>query len=314
MAAVRPPVRALLEGLIDYAGLFPPAKLDMRAAVENYAAYLAGPDAWALGRFVVPLARLDELEGAASALLPRVPEAVPWRLSVLGGSDPAHDAEVIFAFNERHAHGAAGRAVIDMLEAKAVDIESLTRVARSVPAGVAAYVEIPIAGDPADLLAALAAQGAGAKVRTGGVTPEAFPSPRELARFIRLAADQGVPFKATAGLHHPIRSEYPLTYETGSARGTMYGYLNLFLAAAFAQEGLSIAEIEEVLEERDPSAFAFDETGVRWRGRFAGPESIAALRTRVALSFGSCSFTEPVGELRALGLLQPLSHGGRHAS
>ena len=311
MAAVRPPVRALLEGLIDYAGLFPPAKLDMRPAVENYAAYLAGADAWALGRFVVPLSRLDELEGAASSLLPRTPETAPWRLSVLGGSDPAHDAEAIFAFNERHAHNAAGRAVIDMLEAKASDIDSLTRVARSVPGGVEAYVEVPITGDAADLLAALAALGARAKVRTGGVTPEAFPAPRELARFIRLAADQGVPFKATAGLHHPIRAEYPLTYEAGSARGTMYGYLNVFLAAAFAQEGLSIAEIEEVLEERDPSAFAFEDAGVRWRGRFAGGESIAALRTRVALSFGSCSFTEPVGELRALGLL-PLSPGGRH--
>ena len=198
-----------------------------------------------------------------------------------------------------------------MLEVKAADMASLTRAVRSVPAGVEAYVEIPIAEDPADLLAALAAQGARAKVRTGGVTPEAFPAPRELARFIRLAADQGVPFKATAGLHHPIRAEYPLTYEPGSARGTMYGYLNLFLAAAFAQEGLSIAELEGVLEERDASAFAFDETGVRWRGHFAALESIAALRTRVALSFGSCSFTEPVGELRALGLLPP-SPGGRH--
>jgi hypothetical protein len=216
--------------------------------------------------------------------------------------------------------------VIDMLEAKAADIDTLTRVARSVPAGVAAYVEIPIAEDPADLLAALAAQQARAKVRTGGVTPEAFPSARELARFIRIAADQGVPFKATAGLHHPIRAEYPLTYEAGSARGTMYGYLNLFLAAAFAQEGLSIAEIAEILGIRlvrhvprprlggHLAARAFDETGVRWRGRFVGRDSIAALRTRVALSFGSCSFTEPVGELRALGLLQPLSHGGRHAS
>lgn len=303
MDAVRRPLRALLEGLIDYAGLFPPAGLDMAAAAGNYAAYLRGGDAWALGRFVVPAARLDELEGAAAALLPRTRDARPWQLSVLASADPVHDAEAIFAFNERHAHVAAGRAVIDMLEAKAADMAALARAVRSTPAGVTAYVEIPIDQDPADLLAAMSTHGARAKVRTGGVTPEAFPAPRELARFIRIAADQGVPFKATAGLHHPIRAAYPLTYEPGSPSGTMYGFLNLFLAAAFAHEGLAIAEIEEILEERSASAFAFDDAGVRWRGLYAGPETLAALRTRVALSFGSCSFTEPVGDLRALGLL-----------
>lgn len=303
MAAVQRSVHALVEGLIDYAGLFPPAQLGMPAAVENYAGYRAGDDAWALGRFVVPIARLDEFEGTAARLFPRTTDAAPWLVSVLGGTDPVHDAEAIFAFNERHAHSGAGRAVIDMLEGKASDMAALAQVVRSAPAGVTAYVEIPIERDPADLLAAIATHGARAKVRTGGVTPEAFPSPRELARFIRVAADLGVPFKATAGLHHPIRASYPLTYEPGAPSGTMYGFLNLFLAAAFAHEGLAIAELEEVLEERDPRAFAFDGAGVRWRGLHAGLDTIAMLRTRVALSFGSCSFTEPVGELRALGLL-----------
>ena len=303
MDAATRPVRALLEGLIDYAGLFPPAALDMPAAVESYAAYRGGADAWALGRFVVPSARLDAFEGAAAARLPRSADAAPWPVSLLGGGDAAHDAEAIFAFNERHAHAAAGRAVIDMIEVRAGDMDALAHAARSAPAGVTTYVEIPIERDPVDLLAALATHGARAKVRTGGVTPDAFPPPRALARFIRLAADQGVPFKATAGLHHPIRAEYPLTYEPAAATGTMYGFLNLFLAAGFAQEGLTIAEIEQVLEERDPAAFAFDEAGVRWRGLHAGVDALGTLRTRVAASFGSCSFTEPVGELRALGLL-----------
>ncbi len=303
MDAVRQPVRALLEGLIDYAGLFPPAGLGMPAAVENYAAYHAGADAWALGRFVVPAARLEEFEGAAAALLPRSPGSRPWRVSVLGSADAVHDAEAIFAFNERHAHASAGRVAIDMLEVKAADMAALARAARSGPAGVATYVELPIADDPSDLVAALAAHGARAKVRTGGVTPDAFPAPRDLARFIRIAGDQGVPFKATAGLHHPLRAEYPLTYAPGSPAGTMYGFLNVFLAAAFAHEGLQIGDIEQVLEERDSRAFAFDDAGIRWRGHHAGLDSLAALRTRIAVSFGSCSFTEPVGELRALGLL-----------
>jgi hypothetical protein len=303
MGAVMRPVRTLLEGLIDYAGLFPPAQLDMATAVANYAGYRAGEFAWALGRFVVPATRLDEFEGAVAEKLARSVEASPWPVSLLGSADPAHDAELIFAFNERHAGPAAGRAVIDMLEVKASDLAALGRAVRSAPAGVATYVEFPIDDDPSDFVAALAAQGARAKVRTGGVTRDAFPAPDQLARFIRIAVDQGVPFKATAGLHHPIRAPYPLTYEPDSAVGVMYGHLNLFLAAAFAHGGLSLEELEAILEEGDPAAFRFDDSGVRWGTHHAGLETLSLLRTRMALSFGSCSFTEPVDELRALKLL-----------
>ena len=81
-------LQALLRESIDYAGLFPPAALGMREAVENYAAYRAGPDAWALGRFVVPAARLGELETAAAELLPRAAGLAPWRIAALLGSEP----------------------------------------------------------------------------------------------------------------------------------------------------------------------------------------------------------------------------------
>ena len=85
-------------------------------------------------------------------------------------------------------------------------------------------------------LAVLSAAGARAKVRTGGVTEGAFPASHALARFIQSCADAGVPFKATAGLHHPLRGEYRLTYEPGSPHGMMFGFLNVFLAAAFARD------------------------------------------------------------------------------
>jgi len=303
MTAATRSLRALLEELIDYAGLFPPARLDMAPAVREYADRLAGPDAWVLGRFIVPSARLEELEGAASTLLPRVGAAAPWRLSVLGGPDAAHDAEQVWAFNERHAHTAIGRAVIDTVEVKASDVATLERLVRSVPDGITTYVEIPAAGDIADLVSALGNLKARAKVRTGGVTPDAFPSPADLARFIHLCTGLGVPFKATAGLHHPLRGEYPLTYDADSPRATMYGFLNVFLATAFAQQGLGLDDVRAALEERDPAAFAFDEEGVTWRGRRAGIDDLAALRTRGAAAFGSCSVAEPIDELRALGLL-----------
>lgn len=299
-----PTLRTLLARLIDYAGLFPPAGLEMAAAVRNYADYRAGPDAWALGRLIVPAARLDEFEGAAAGLLPREQGADPWPLSVLGSGDAVHDAEAIFNFNERHAHATVGRAVIDTLEVRAADIPTLERLVRSAPAGVTTYVEVP-AEDPADLVAALAGVDGRAKIRTGGVTHDAFPASRDVARFIRACAEQAVPFKATAGLHHPVRGEYPLTYDASAERGTMFGYLNIILGGAFAETGLALDDLEALLEERDVRAFTFGDTGVQWRTHVVDAAALERVRTRVAIAVGSCSFTEPLDDLRAAGVLPP---------
>ena len=296
-------IHALLRHAIDYAGLFPPAQLDMPGAVERFAQYRAGPDAWALGRFIVTSGRLDEFEGAAAAFLPREGDAQAWPIALLSGRDPAHDAELIFNFNERHAKAAPGRAVIDSLEARASDLGELELRVRSAPADVAVYVELPWQHDPADAVAALANLDARAKIRTGGTSVDAVPPPEAVARFIRLCVDQAVPFKATAGLHHPLRGEHRLTYEPASAAGTMYGHLNLLVAAALADQGLSLEELEAVLVERHAEAFSFDADGVRWRRFHADRAAIDRVRSRVAISFGSCSFTEPLDDLRALGLL-----------
>ncbi|HEX6643639.1 MAG TPA: hypothetical protein VF037_03120 [Gemmatimonadales bacterium] len=293
-------LRTLLTGLIDYAGLFPPARLEMPEAVENFAAYRAGARRWMLGRFVVPASRLDEFEGAAASRLPKTRDAEPWPIALLGG-DPVHDAELIFAFNERHAKTAVGRAVIDTLEVKAETMDELELRVRSAPPDVTVYVEIPVARDPTDLLSAIGNLGARAKIRTGGITPDAFPATRDVARFIRTAVDLGVPFKATAGLHHPLRGSYALTYEVGAETGTMFGYLNVFLAALLAAGGLQMDEIELLLEEGDLARIAFREDGIAWAGHFAPVADIERARARVALSFGSCSFTEPAEDLAALG-------------
>jgi hypothetical protein len=254
-----------------------------------------------LGRFVVPASRLDEFEGAAAARLPKVRDADPWPIALLGG-DPVHDAELIFAFNERHAKTAVGRAVIDTLEVKAATMDELELRVRSAPPGVAVYVEIPLAQDPTDLLSAIGNLGARAKMRTGGISPEAFPATRDVARFIRTAVDLGVPFKATAGLHHPLRGTYPLTYEPDAESGPMYGYLNVFLAALLATEGLQLDEIGRLLEEDVLERIEFREDGIGWAGHFAATADIERMRTRVAVSFGSCSFTEPAEDLAAMGL------------
>jgi hypothetical protein len=287
-------LRALLAEIVDYAGLFPPAGLGMAEAVERYAAYQSDPDRWMLGRFVVPASRLDAF--ATAAALYRRDEA-PWRLSVLLGAEAASDLARVADVNR----GALGPGLVaDAVEAKAATTAEIERLADARPPGLAAFVELPLAEDPAPLVAALAARGLHAKLRTGGVTPELFPSAAHVARALAACARAGVALKLTAGLHHPLRAEYPLTYAQGSACGTMFGYLNAFLAAILLREGLPEADAVRLLEERDRGAFDFGDDAVRWRDHAVATPRLADARARFAIAFGSCSFREPVDELHDL--------------
>ena len=295
-------IRTLLQGSIDYAGLFPPAGLGMAEAVANYASYRSGPHAWALGRLVLPASRLQELAAAGGSLFPHGTEP-PWRLAALLGSDPAADFETIGEFNCRHAAEGAGTAVVDVVEGKAETSDGVERLLRRVSGYLQAYVEIPVTRDPGALARVVAAAGGRLKVRTGGITADAFPATTDVVRFVRAAHAAGVPFKATAGLHHPLRAEYPLTYELGSACGTMFGFLNVFLATAFMAAGLGDREAGLLLEERDARAIRFDPRGVEWRGRRLDRAALARARESGIVAFGSCSFTEPIGDLESLGLL-----------
>jgi hypothetical protein len=238
-AAMTKSLRVLLEDLIDYAGLFPPAALSMQDAVRNYARYRDGQYAWALGRFVVPKERLRE-----------VPPEFP--VSVLG---------------------------VD--EVKADDLDEVRE---------GAFVEI---SDVA-LLPELKRRKLRAKIRTGGITEDAFPSPERVAHFIRACRDADVAFKATAGLHHPLRCIKPLTYEPNAATGKMHGFINVFLTAAMVDYA------EEILREEDARAFVFTDEDVSWRGHAVTIEDLAKTRREFALSFGSCSFEEPIADLEEL--------------
>jgi hypothetical protein len=145
--------------------------------------------------------------------------------------------------------------------------------------------------------------GAFAKVRTGGLTPDAIPSPEIIADFLCRAARLRLPFKATAGLHHPVRSLRPLTYAPDSPRAVMHGFLNVFIAAAFAWHDAASDLLGEVLAEEDPHTFSFDDDELRWRGRRLTTAQVQNARRYFAHSFGSCSFEEPIADLRDLGFL-----------
>ena len=162
-------IRTLLTESIDYAGLFPPASLDMATAVQNYARYRREPAAWALGRFVVPVSRLREFEAAAARPLVETPTGRPWRLALLAGPDLAGDLEMTAEFNRRHSQPGAPAVLADTIEAKASSVPGIEDIMHRMPRNLQAYIEVPIDRDPRDLLAAVRQLGARAKVRTGGV-------------------------------------------------------------------------------------------------------------------------------------------------
>ena len=291
-------VRALLTGIVDYAGLFPPSQVSMAKAVANYAAYKKGDYKWMLGRFVVPVARLEEFTECAKGFFSDDKET--WRLSVLASDDIYKTVHQIEDFN--HAH--APRTVADALEVKAETSYEIKEIINAVHGGLETYFEIPTGDALADLISTLAIVGGRAKIRTGGASEEAFPPTEQITKFMRVCMAANVPFKATAGLHHPLRSIKPLTYEANAPEGTMNGFLNVFLAAAFLRQGYQPKLVAELLKDKRADNFFFDNNGVLWRQEhFLSTASLENLRTRNAISFGSCSFIEPIDDLQEIELL-----------
>jgi hypothetical protein len=295
-------LRVLLSGVIDYAGLFPPASLDMTTTVKNYNAYRTGPHHWMLGRLIIPVERLEEFETVARPYLPLDADAAPWRLSVLTSAQD--DMLALEQFRIRHGTGAGQtRVAIDTLEVKASNPQEIGTMATRAPKDTVIYFELPLDERLEALVQTVRDCGARAKVRTGGITPESFPTSEALVKFMSVCRRRGVPFKATAGLHHPIRSTQNLTYATDSRRGTMFGFLNVFLAAALLASGGDESDARCLLEEQSPSAFRFDEEGIWWRRMRLTIQQVFSARQQAAISFGSCSFTEPIADLHALKLL-----------
>jgi acetoacetyl-CoA synthetase len=291
------PVADLTWGMIDYAGLFPPSLLSMDDAVAEYRRRALGPESGFLSRFVVPVARLDEFARTVQAT---PDDQVFWRLSAIVGPDPEADAEGLARFHA--SHGAWARA--EAIEHRVADASAVERAvaAFSPDDGWELWLEVP-RDEPArmyEVLDAIRARGVGAKIRTGGVIPDAFPTPEQLCDFIAACVDRGVVFKATAGLHHPLRGSYRLTYEPEAPRGVMFGYLNLLLATAVLRAGGSRADALAALVESDPDALQFDAGELAWRDFRFDVEVLRSLRTQGLAGFGSCSFTEPVDELGAI--------------
>ncbi len=279
-------VDALLTGLIDYAGLYPPARLAMGSAVENYRKYRRGKHANVLGRFIVAIRRIEDLRAAAG-------KAEDLKLSVIiSGSAELGNLAGLMDEGLR----------IEAVEAKVQSADDVTRIRRGVPDHVETFLEIPVDGTGADLVPVISAAGARAKLRMGGVSASAIPSPEAVMRALDALTRAGVSFKATAGLHHPVRSRHKLTYADDSPAEVTHGFLNLVGAVALLHSGARPAEAERALRGEDQRAWSLTPDFLAWESHRWNANQLGETR-KAFLSFGSCSFEEPIHDLEALGWL-----------
>jgi hypothetical protein len=289
--------RALMAGAVDYAGLFPPAQLPLADALAEYRRALAGADAWMLGRFIVPAVQLSVL---ADAVERDSHDGRGWTVSAIVREHMGEDVAAVQAFNQR----AANRHIrVDTIECRLSSppgrgsSDSIAWLAKTFSPAFTVHVEVGVGPTAPDDLHLVARHQLRAKVRTGGLAPDAFPPPASLVAFIESARDAGVPFKATAGLHHAMRGVYPLSHEIGAQSATMYGFVNLMLATAAVGERLPPATAAALLTRTDHAALVFDER-VRWGDVEFSADAIRRMREGQCVSFGSCSFREPADEYR----------------
>jgi hypothetical protein len=302
-------LRAFLTGLIDYAGLFPPASLPLAEALANFARYAVGDDQWMLGRFIVPIGRLPHI---TDTMMQPFTEANPLHLSLLSG-DMAGELPLWQSFCERYN----GRITTTLLETRLPLTDRITPTLKNnaqllANAGftMRIFYELPFNADwdtrLSEVIQAIAdynrdtGDNAGFKLRCGGVEPHMFPTPAQIARAIRLCQDADVTMKCTAGLHHPIR------HFNEEVSTKMHGFINVFGAGILAAaHNLPTDDIQRIIEEEDAAQFVFSADAFCWRDTAVSLTNITHTRHIQQLSYGSCSFDEPRQDLQALGWLNP---------
>jgi hypothetical protein len=303
--AVSASLQALLTRSIDYAGMFPPCSLDLESALRNQAEYVRSPDAWMLGAFVLPVEQFD----AARQLLSEFDPLHPLRVAALGPKtsnaddflDAVEKADEAIRWLSSNVD-LVSISHLEMLLSQDVGLASL-KEARSILGDLPVFWEAP--PDKAQQTIALLAEHNsdadlatfGYKLRTGGVTADAFPTSAQIAGALVTPATHQLPIKFTAGLHHPIRQF------RDEVKTKMHGFLNVLGAAVLAAEHRWDAhQTSMMLEGEKADSFSFTDEFFAWREWKISIERLQYRRKFVA-SFGSCSFDEPRDDLRALGLL-----------
>jgi len=308
--------------LIDYAGLFPPASLDLKSAFYNYLNYISkSPYSWMLAKFICPASRLSELDILIEN--EKIAFENPLSFSVLGLSSVhssefldsiSHDVSLISDFNVKYS----GRINVDAFEVR------LPNDIFSIKGDKVLYDMIRLTSEklekingkqlclffealPDENLTALAEAisahiktggKSGYKLRTGGVEASAFPPSEKIATAIMTCKDFEVPIKFTAGLHHPIR------HYNDAVKTKMHGFINVFCSGVLhCCHSLEREVIAEILSDENPDNFKFTDSSIQWKNLIVLASKAEEVRNNFMLSYGSCSFDEPVDDLKKLGLL-----------
>jgi hypothetical protein len=299
-------LRALLNQAIDYAGMFPPCKLALEPALQNHAKYARSPEAWMLNGFVLPVEQFD----AARQLLSNFDPLHPLRVAALGPKTADADAFLDALEHAASAIRSLSRYEVNLLSVSHIemflpdDVDStFLKEAGAIVGHVLVFLEAP--PERTDQTIRLLADHNfdeevatfGYKLRTGGVTADAFPTSVQIAHALVTGGTNQLPIKLTAGLHHPIRQF------RDEVKTKMHGFLNVLGAAVLAMEHQWDAnQAVMMLEDEDPRSFSFTDDFFAWRNWQIEIERLQ-YRRKFVRSFGSCSFDEPRDDLRVLGFL-----------
>jgi hypothetical protein len=277
--------------LFDDASLFPPASLVMADALAGHLRHTAAWYGDMCGPFVCADAKITQLSTALTAA--NVAE-LDLALVLPAGVDGLDTAvESVFA-DPRLRLRAVELPIAQPApgQPSASPAAALGLVARldAIPlAGAAAFIEIPVAQLAADSVRVIAEHRYLVKLRTGGVTAEAFPDEQMLARCLVTLVQERLPFKCTAGLHHAVR------HRAADSGFEHHGFLNVLLAVATAVTGAAVEDVAAVLADQDPA-------GVAAAVSKLDAEAAAEVRS-LFTSFGTCSTDEPITDLVRLGLV-----------
>ncbi|MEV1004692.1 hypothetical protein [Nonomuraea sp. NPDC050202] len=249
----------LYTALVDDAGLFPPTSLHMDEALKRNRRDLERGSEVLTHRFLCPASRLERLRGM---------DYRPRRIGLIADTSTLPDW---------------GDLPVDYVEMRLPPDTSVEELAGRLELrdGVRLFAEVPPRKMAVDV-----PDGVGLKVRCGGTTAEAFPPVEHLGQFIRSCAESGIPFKASAGLHHAVRHFDP------SLGVDRHGFLNLLLGVCEAVEG------------RDPApVLRTTDVGHLVRMANAVQEDTARRARQLLVSYGSCNTSAPIDDLRTLGLI-----------
>lgn len=281
MTAVAAELTTLLDGLCDDAALFPPGNLPLEEAVPAHLAHRSSAHRHVVGPFVVAASQLDRLA-------PLLQDGQPGSFEVsVTVPSPSEVAAVLAAAG---AIEALRVVALEVVVPDGVPVATVVPALDDALAGraeVVVFVELPRDDRRPALVEALGGTPYLAKLRLGGVRAELYPDEQELAAAVVATARAGLPFKATAGLHHAVRNTDP---ETGFEQ---HGFLNVLAAVEAALAGANEPAVVAILADRDAENIA------------SMVQALGARTDRVReqfRSFGTCSIDEPVEELTALGL------------